>query len=199
MVSLFFFLFFVHLQVAHCTVHVIANTFWYLCLWDISQLYHLLSRCTIDCEIITSFFCIRIVCAFNFSLHRHVAKSNAPVEKKSASLIFTTLSNQRKFINGERVPIYSTCHLFPQPQGASALGLQCNKCHTFLVPVIQQLHILVLYTVHAFPYRKILSAKLADHSATPPGLRLTPDGYLTGDFTLDMPPMKCVLIDPYTG
>ena len=40
---------------------------------------------------------------------------------------------------------------------------------------------------------------LADHCARSPGLRLTPDGYLTGDFNLDMPPMKCVLIDPYTG
>ena len=40
---------------------------------------------------------------------------------------------------------------------------------------------------------------LADHCATPPGLRLSPDGYLTGDFNLDMPPMRCVLIDPYTG
>ena len=40
---------------------------------------------------------------------------------------------------------------------------------------------------------------LADHCATPPGLRFTPDGYLTGDFNLDMPPMRCVLIDPYTG
>ena len=40
---------------------------------------------------------------------------------------------------------------------------------------------------------------LADHCATPIGLRLSPDGYLTGDFNLDFPPMRYVLIDPYTG
>ena len=42
---------------------------------------------------------------------------------------------------------------------------------------------------------------VADHA--PPtnlGLRLTSDGrYLTADIHMDMPPMRCVLMDPYNG
>ena len=40
---------------------------------------------------------------------------------------------------------------------------------------------------------------LADHAAPAIGLRLTSDGYLTADMHLDLPPLKCVLLDPYTG
>ena len=42
---------------------------------------------------------------------------------------------------------------------------------------------------------------VADHSPCTRGLslRLTNDGYLTGDLQMDLPPLKTVLIDPYTG
>ena len=49
-------------------------------------------------------------------------------------------------------------------------------------------------------YSKDVSS-IADHSSGPKdlSLRITNDGYLTGDFQMDMPPMKAVLIDPYSG
>ena len=40
---------------------------------------------------------------------------------------------------------------------------------------------------------------MADHAAPAIGLRLTGDGYLTADMHLDLPPLKCVVLDPYTG
>ena len=40
---------------------------------------------------------------------------------------------------------------------------------------------------------------LADHGSHGIGLRLTNDGYLTADVHMDLPPLRCVLIDPYTG
>ena len=40
---------------------------------------------------------------------------------------------------------------------------------------------------------------LAEHGSPDIGLRFTRDGYLTADLHMDLPPMRCVLIDPYTG
>ena len=40
---------------------------------------------------------------------------------------------------------------------------------------------------------------LAEHGSPDIGLRFTTDGYLTADLHMDLPPMRCVLIDPYTG
>ena len=40
---------------------------------------------------------------------------------------------------------------------------------------------------------------LADHSSEQINLHFTEDGYLTGDMSMDFPPMRCVLLDPFTG
>lgn len=40
---------------------------------------------------------------------------------------------------------------------------------------------------------------LADHCSQSINIRLTSDGYITADWHMDMPPMRCVLLDPYTG
>ena len=41
--------------------------------------------------------------------------------------------------------------------------------------------------------------RVADHSPEDIGLRLTADGYLTADICMDLPPIRTVLLDPYTG
>ncbi|XP_065916020.1 uncharacterized protein [Dysidea avara] len=40
---------------------------------------------------------------------------------------------------------------------------------------------------------------LADHCSDQINLHFTEDGYLTGDMSMDFPPMRCVLLDPLTG
>ena len=40
---------------------------------------------------------------------------------------------------------------------------------------------------------------LADHCSEQINLHFTEDGYLTGDMSMDFPPMRCVLLDPFTG
>ena len=40
---------------------------------------------------------------------------------------------------------------------------------------------------------------LADHCSEQVNLHFTEDGYLTGDMSMDFPPMRCVLLDPFTG
>ena len=41
--------------------------------------------------------------------------------------------------------------------------------------------------------------KVADRSPEDIGLRLTVDGFLTADICMDLPPLRTVLLDPYTG
>lgn len=54
---------------------------------------------------------------------------------------------------------------------------------------------------HRDPITHSQLSYIADHApCTNLGLRLTADTqYLTGDIHMDAPPMRCVLIDPYTG
>ena len=40
---------------------------------------------------------------------------------------------------------------------------------------------------------------LADRCSDQINLHFTEDGYLTGDMSMDFPPMRCVLLDPFTG
>ncbi len=40
---------------------------------------------------------------------------------------------------------------------------------------------------------------LADHCSQEIGIRLSEDGYITADWHMDSPPMRTVLLDPYTG
>ena len=52
--------------------------------------------------------------------------------------------------------------------------------------------VIYYYSSKEMPY-------LADHCSEQINLRFTEDGYLTGDISMDFPPMRCVLLDPFTG
>ena len=80
-------------------------------------------------------------------------------------------------------------------KGHQSLIIYVCTVHTHNIDFVT-VYIKLSYTC---AYSSIWKLMLGDHCATPPGLRLSYDGYLTADINLDMPPMRCLLIDPYTG
>ena len=57
----------------------------------------------------------------------------------------------------------------------------------------------LLHPHFPYYYSDTTASKLADHCSQSVGIRMTEDGYITADWHMDLPPMRRVLLDPYSG
>ncbi len=57
----------------------------------------------------------------------------------------------------------------------------------------------LLHPRYPYYYQDRTASMLADHCSQEIGIRLSEDGYITADWHMDSPPMRTVLLDPYTG
>ena len=104
--------------------------------------------------------------------------------------------------------VHNVCRTLFNNNSISQYKLLCGRVGAWLKDkwspsynsVKDKLYSLYLYSYLVNSYSEDVSS-IADHSSSPKdlSLRITNDGYVTGDFQMDMPPMKAVLIDPYSG
>ncbi|XP_070554730.1 uncharacterized protein [Ptychodera flava] len=132
----------------------------------------------------------------------------ASVLKLYYSFVLAMLGNGYDSIQALRL-FTSSCDPASYPQGFPARQVrQATKASVFqpLVDIAKETHrpvpVMPLLwrrqLVHPI-ISKTSHSLLADKQSVPLNLHITDEGYLTGDMYLNLPPMRGVLLDPYTG